>query len=184
LKWYEKALAIDEKVPGKEHPDTATTYNNIAGVYFYQGDNPRRWSGMRSHDNQGEGAGQRASRYRDNLQQYRTCVYYQGDYPMALKYMRRHWHQRESAGKEHPTTATTYDNIEVCIITKGIIPRRWEWYEKALGIREKVLGKEHPDTATTYNNIAGVYEGQRIIPSAECMRRHWQSLRRCWAKSI
>ncbi|MDR2018943.1 MAG: toll/interleukin-1 receptor domain-containing protein [Syntrophobacterales bacterium] len=33
LTWYKKALAICEKVLGKEHPGTATTYNNIAFVY-------------------------------------------------------------------------------------------------------------------------------------------------------
>ena len=37
LEWYRKALAITEKVLGKEHPSTATTYNNIAGVYDNQG---------------------------------------------------------------------------------------------------------------------------------------------------
>jgi len=31
-------LAISEKVLGTEHPSTATTYNNIALVYSYQGD--------------------------------------------------------------------------------------------------------------------------------------------------
>jgi len=41
LEWYRKALAINEKVLGEEHPDTATTYNNIAGVYSSQGDYPR-----------------------------------------------------------------------------------------------------------------------------------------------
>ena len=38
LEWYEKALAIREKVLGKDHPDTATTYNNIAGVYSRKGE--------------------------------------------------------------------------------------------------------------------------------------------------
>jgi len=38
LEWYYKALAISEKVLGAEHPSTATTYNNIAGVYQDQGD--------------------------------------------------------------------------------------------------------------------------------------------------
>jgi tetratricopeptide (TPR) repeat protein len=38
LEWYQKALAIDEIVLGKEHPSTATTYNNIATVYHNQGD--------------------------------------------------------------------------------------------------------------------------------------------------
>jgi len=39
--WYQKALAIDEKVLGKDHPDTATTYDNTAGVYDDQGDNAK-----------------------------------------------------------------------------------------------------------------------------------------------
>ncbi len=33
LEWFERALKISEKVLGKEHPSTATTYNNIALVY-------------------------------------------------------------------------------------------------------------------------------------------------------
>ncbi|MDR0460845.1 MAG: DUF2225 domain-containing protein [Nitrososphaerota archaeon] len=37
LQWYFKALAIREKVLGKGHPSTATTYGNIAGVYCRQG---------------------------------------------------------------------------------------------------------------------------------------------------
>jgi hypothetical protein len=28
---YQRSLAIDEKVLGKEHPDVATTLNNLAG---------------------------------------------------------------------------------------------------------------------------------------------------------
>jgi len=38
LEWYEKALAIYEKVLGKEHPNTVSTYNSIALVYHYQGE--------------------------------------------------------------------------------------------------------------------------------------------------
>ncbi|MDR2202874.1 MAG: tetratricopeptide repeat protein [Nitrososphaerota archaeon] len=34
---YFKALNISEKILGKEHPSTATTYNNIAYVYSHQG---------------------------------------------------------------------------------------------------------------------------------------------------
>ena len=36
---YEKALKISERVLGEEHPDTATSYNNLAGVYASQGNN-------------------------------------------------------------------------------------------------------------------------------------------------
>lgn len=33
LEYYEKALKIREKILEKEHPSTATIYNNMAGVY-------------------------------------------------------------------------------------------------------------------------------------------------------
>ena len=38
LVYYEKALAIRERVLGPEHPSTATTYNNMAGVFRTQGE--------------------------------------------------------------------------------------------------------------------------------------------------
>ena len=38
LEYYGKALAIEEKVLGKEHPSTAATYKGIADVYRHQKD--------------------------------------------------------------------------------------------------------------------------------------------------
>ena len=38
MKYYGKALEIKESKLGKDHPDTATTYNNIATVYKAKGD--------------------------------------------------------------------------------------------------------------------------------------------------
>ena len=36
VQYYGKALDIQEKVLVEEHPDTAMTYNNLAGVYQCQ----------------------------------------------------------------------------------------------------------------------------------------------------
>ena len=38
LPLYEKALKIDQNVLGEEHPDTATSYNNLAGLYESMGE--------------------------------------------------------------------------------------------------------------------------------------------------
>jgi tetratricopeptide (TPR) repeat protein len=38
LEYYNRALAIREKVFGTEHPDVATSYNNIGNIYYSQGD--------------------------------------------------------------------------------------------------------------------------------------------------
>jgi len=39
--FFIKSFIIREKALGKEHPDTATAYNNIASVYLYQRDYPK-----------------------------------------------------------------------------------------------------------------------------------------------
>jgi tetratricopeptide (TPR) repeat protein len=41
LEYYQKTLAINEKVLGKEHQYTATSYNNIGSVYKSMGDYPK-----------------------------------------------------------------------------------------------------------------------------------------------
>jgi hypothetical protein len=38
LEYYEKALVIYKKVLGKDHPDTKSTYDNIAFTYRALGD--------------------------------------------------------------------------------------------------------------------------------------------------
>lgn len=38
LRWYERALAISEKVLGPDHPNTAMSLNNLAGLLQAEGD--------------------------------------------------------------------------------------------------------------------------------------------------
>ena len=38
LEYYNKALDIRKQVLGENHPDTATSYNNIGAVYLRKGD--------------------------------------------------------------------------------------------------------------------------------------------------
>ncbi|GHU15706.1 hypothetical protein FACS189441_7740 [Betaproteobacteria bacterium] len=162
LEWHEKALAIREKVLGKEHPDTATSYNNIALVYNKQGDYPKA---LEWHEKAlviyekvlGKEHPDTATSYNNIALVYNK----QGDYPKALE-----WHEKalviyeKVLGKEHPDTATIYNNIALVYDNQGDYPKALEWYEKDLAICEKVLGKEHPSTATSYNNIALVYNNQ------------------------
>ena len=162
LAWLHKALAIREKVLGKEHPFTASSYNNIAGVYSRQGDYAKalEWYEKALAIREkvlGKEHPDTASSYNNIAGVYSR----QGDYAKA-----QDWYEKALAinekvlVKEHPDTATTYNNIAFVYSRQGDYDKALEWYEKALAIREKVLGKEHPDTATVYNNIAGVYSCQ------------------------
>lgn len=169
LEWYKKALAIYKKVLGKEHPDTATIYNNIAGVYDRQGDYPKALELYKKalticEKLQGKEHPDTATSYNNIASVYHS----QGDYLKALELYEKALAICEKVlGKEHLDTAGTYNNIAAVYSRQGdYYPKALGWYKKALAIHEKVLGKEHPDTATSYNNIAGVYYRQGNYPKA------------------
>ena len=159
LEWFEKDLAISEKVLGIEHPSTATTCNNIASVYDKQGEYAKalEWYGKAlaiSEKVLGKEHPSTATTYNNIAMVYS----YQGDYAKALEWFEKALTIREKVlGKQHPDTATTYNNIATVYSDKGEYAGALEWYEKAMAIKEKVLSKQHTDTATTYNNMATVY---------------------------
>ena len=162
LEWHQKSLTILEKVLGKDHPSTATTYNNIASVYDSQGqyDLALEWYQKDlaiSEKVLGKDHPDTASTYNNIASVYKS----QGQYDLALEWNQKALVIREKVlGKDHPSTATTYNNIAGVYDSQGQYDLALEWYQKALSIVQRVLGEDHPYTATTYNNIAGVYYGQ------------------------
>ena len=176
LKYYQKALAICEKVLGGEHLDTATMYNNIAGVYHAQGDCAETLKYYRKalairEKVLGPEHPDTATTY-DNL----AVVYCnQRDYAVALEYHQKALAIREKVlGPEHPDTATTYNNLAGLYLAQGDYTEALKYYEQALAIREKVLGPEHPDTTRTYDNLAVMYSEQGDY--AEAMKYYRKAL--------
>ena len=153
-----KALAVWEKVLGKEHPSTATTYNNIAFVHYRQGDYAK---GLEWYEKAlavwekvlGKEHPDTATTYNNIAGVYSR----QGDYAKALE-----WYEKDLAvsekvlGKEHPSTATTYNNIAGVYSRQGDYAKALEWYEKALAIFEKRLGHDHQYTQSVRNSIEGI----------------------------
>ena len=158
----EAVLSIRTTVLGGEHPDTARTYDRIAGVYRAQGwydkalEYCRRALEVREetlghgHPNIGATYNNMAGAYKD-----------QGQYDKALEYFEKALDIKEKVlGSEHPSTGTAYNNIASIYKAEGEHAKALEYYQRALAINEKALGPEHPGTGATYNNIAGVYEAQ------------------------
>jgi tetratricopeptide (TPR) repeat protein len=158
LEWYDKALAIREKVLGLEDPSTATTYSNIALVYYEQGEYAKalEWNekslAIKEKILDLEDPSM-ASTY-DNI----ALIYNrQGEYAKAMEWQEKSLAIREKVlGLEHPSTAATYNNIGVVYEYQGEYAKALEWYNKSLAIKEKMLGAEHPDTIMTRNNIVDV----------------------------
>ncbi len=151
LEWYQKDLRISERVLGKDHPSTATTYNNIASVYKAQGDYARalEWyqKALRIRERVlGKDHPDTATTYNNIAGVYDDM----GDYARALEWYQKALNVKESVlGKDHPDTAITYHNIGTLYFEQGDFREALQWLEKALAIKLKVPGAEHPLTKST-----------------------------------
>ena len=168
LDWFFKALPIHESVFGKNHPDTASTYNNIASAYNDLGDYSKaldwHFKALPIRESVlGKNHPSTAASYNNIASVYNHL----GDYSKALEWYFKALPIRESVlGKNHPDTAASYNNIALVYDHLGDYPKALDWYFKALHIGESVLGKNHPNTASTYSNIASVYDSLGDYPKA------------------
>ena len=114
-KLYEKSLRISERVLGEEHPDTATSYNNLAGLYERQGEYEKAEElyekSLRIRERVlGEEHPDTAASY-NNL----AGVYLrQGvSKKMLAYYLKAFKVFCSQLGLEHPNTQTVYNNIKM-----------------------------------------------------------------------
>ena len=177
---YQRALAIREKALGPEHPDTATSLNNLAVLYEAMGDYAKA-----------EPLYQRALAIREkalgpehpdtatSLNNLAVLYKAMGDYAKAEPLFQRALAIREKAlGPEHPDTATSLNNLAGLYNAMGDYAKAEPLYQRALAICEKALGPEHPDTATSLNNLAGLYDAMGDYAKAEPLYRRALAIQR------
>ena len=159
---YEKSLHIREEVLGENHPDIATSYNNLALVYADQGEYLKAQELFEKslhirEEILGENHLDTATSYNNLAGVYKN----QGEYLKAQELYEKSLHiMEEILGENHLDTATSYNNLAGVYKNQSEYLKAQELYEKSLHIREEVLGENHPDIATSYNNLALVYADQ------------------------
>jgi tetratricopeptide (TPR) repeat protein len=159
---YERALAIHEKIHGKEHPDVATSLNNLALLHKTQG-----------HYDQAKPLFERSLAIDEkvygpdhpdvatDLNNLASLHRTQGNYDQAKPLYERSLAILEKVhGKEHPHVATSLNNLAELHRTQGNYDQAKPLYERSLAIWEKVHGEEHPLVATSLNNLAELHRTQ------------------------
>ncbi|MCD4785845.1 MAG: CHAT domain-containing protein [Candidatus Eremiobacteraeota bacterium] len=141
-----RVLAIRVKVLGKEHPDTATSLNNLAKIYTC-----------------------RKTIYLNQFSQQieRGKLYHGHAFDAEPLYKRALIIREKVLGKEHPHTAEVLDNLAKFYVSRGQHSKAENFYRKALHIREKVLRREHPEIAENLNGLADLYFEQSRYSDAE-----------------
>jgi tetratricopeptide (TPR) repeat protein len=175
----ERALAIREKVLGPEHPDTATSLNNLAVLVQAQGDlvgaRPLLERALAIRE---KVLGPEHPDTATSLSDLAVLVEAQGDLVGARPLKERALAICEKVlGPEHPDTATRLNNLASLVEALGDLVGARPLKERALAIREKVLGPEHPDTATSLNNLAVLVEAQGDLVGARPLKERALAIR-------
>ncbi|BCU14045.1 CHAT domain-containing tetratricopeptide repeat protein [Microcystis aeruginosa] len=165
----EQALAIRKQQLGDNHPDTAASLNNLAGLYLSQG----RYSEAEpllkqalaiSKQQLGDNHPDTAA----SLNNLAGLYYSQGRYSEAEPlYKQALAIKKQQLGDNHPATTISLNNLAELYRVQGRYSEAEPLYKEALSIRKQQLGDNHPDTAQSLNNLAALYESQGRYSDAE-----------------
>jgi tetratricopeptide (TPR) repeat protein len=165
---YELALAIREKALGPDHPDTATSLNNLALLLRAQGDfAAARPLYERTLAIVEKALGPDHPDTATRLNNLASLLYAQGDFTAARSLFERALSIFEKAlGPDHPDTGTSFNNLPLLLQAQGDFAAARPLFERALAISEKALGPDHPDTATSLGNLARLLQAQGEFAAA------------------
>lgn len=165
---YERAMTIREKVLGPEHPDTASSLNNLAGLLQAQGDlagaRPLYERALAIYEKL---LGPEHPHTATSLNNLALLLQAQGDLAGAQPLFERARATYEMVlGPDHPLAATALNNLALLLQAQGDLSGAQPLFERALAIRENALSREHPDTATSLNNLARLLQDKNDLAGA------------------
>ncbi len=156
---YERALAIREKVHGKEHPSVATSLNNLAELYkaqsAYKQALPLYERALTIRE---KALGKKHPDVATSLNNLALLYDAAGEYEQAWQLHKRALSIRKKIlGKRHPDVAESFNNLARLYVATGMYEEALYLYKRTLAIAEKVYGTEHIFVAQTLNNLALLY---------------------------
>ena len=172
LPLYERALTINEKSLGSQHPNTAMILNNMSNLYQDMGDlakaQPLCARALAICDN---ALGPEHPRTATTLHNLAALYQYMGDLAKAQPLYERALEIREKTIGQHPDTAVSLNNLAELYRFTGHHTKALQLYEKSLAMLEILIGSEKPDTALVLNNMGVLYlklgDNAKAVPLLE-----------------
>ena len=176
---YDRALAIDRKAYGEDHPEVAVDLNNLAGLYSKQGRLAEakllyeRSLAIREkefgpdHAATGITVGNLAGVY-EYLGRFDDAE------PLHVRALAIH---EKALDENHPDVAISLDNLAGFYLRQGRYREARPLYERALAIWEYAVGPDHPDTAACLSDLAPLYDSQGRHAEAESLLKRALAIR-------
>ncbi len=165
INYFQKAIDVSPK----SSQDTATSLNNLAGLYESMG----RYAEaeplyVRSLAISEEQLGANHLNTATSLNNLAGLYGAIGRYAEAEPlYVRSLAIREEQLGANHPDTATSLNNLAGLYESMGRYAEAEPLHVRSLAIREEQLGANHPDTAGSLNNLAILYGSMGKYTEAE-----------------
>ncbi len=168
-----KALEIKASLLGKEHPEVATTLNNLGVLFRALGKYKEAEAPLKQAL-----AIQEKVFTKDHpevaltLNNLATTYHDRGDYEDAEPFYKRALAIEEKVyGNKDLVVALTLNNLAALYHDQGKYSEAEKLYTRSFEIREEELGQQHPDVATTVNNLASLYQDKKEYEKAEPLYR-------------
>jgi hypothetical protein len=157
--WLTQSCTLAETRLGADHPDTASSLNNLAGLYRaigrYNDAEPLYLQSLQITEQQLGADHPDTARSLNNLAElYRAIGRYSDAEPLYLQSLQIH---KQQLGTDHPDTASSLNNLALLYQATGRYSDAEPLLVRSLQIHEQQLGADHPTTATSLNNLAGLY---------------------------
>lgn len=168
-----EALPVRTRVLGPEHPQTLTSFNNLAALLERKGDYAGAESLFcRSLSVSERVLGPEHPQTLRSLNNLASFLSKKGDYAGAEPLCRQAISGRERVlGAEHPDTLESVNNLAFLLEKKGDHAGAEPLYRRAISSLERVVGPEDPQTLTSVNNLAFLLESKGDYAGAEPLYR-------------
>ncbi|MBI2689731.1 MAG: tetratricopeptide repeat protein [Acidobacteria bacterium] len=170
---FQRALTIKREILGANHPDVATSLNNLAALRQDLGDSGGAeklyLEALAIRERQSPADRPALASLLNNLGTlYRKMERLEN----AEKYMYRAvqlW--EEALGPQHPALAAGLNNLAELMMTANRGTDAEPLFRRALAIQEASLGADHPQTATTMDNLGVLFLRQEKAAGADALFR-------------
>ena len=167
IEYLGKAIELQKEFSLEE--DLATSLNNLAGLYCFQG----RYEQaeplfVQALELRQRLLGENHPHVATSLNNLAGLYCFQGRYEQAepLYEQALELHKR-LLGEDHPDVAQSLNNLAGLYESQGRYTEAESLYLQALELDKRLLGEEHPDMASSLNNLALLYKSQGRYTEAE-----------------
>ncbi|HLP88444.1 MAG TPA: tetratricopeptide repeat protein [Nostocaceae cyanobacterium] len=179
--WREQCVEVTKQRLGEEHPNVATSLNNLAVLYYCQGryDEAELLS-QQALDLYRRLLGEENLDVANSLDNLAVLYISKGVYSEAEPLLQQALSLRlRMLGKEHLDVATSLNSLAKFYCSQGRYNEAEPLLLEALRITQLLQGNEHPEVATSLNNLGVLYrslgrydEAEPLLVQALKLRQH------------